>query len=139
MFTNPKSTIYQRPDIEYQGLTQNNILDCTPGPAVSVLASLPPKAFSTGNGIIYLKGELNVDQQINGSSILVTLPIEYPVLEKVEGLVVLSQPGGTPHESIPIVINTNNEVRTRVSPIFPILVNSKIFLDGLFYIQKVSG
>lgn len=137
MFLTPKSTIYLRPDIEYQQLTQGNVIACIPGTNLANVADDPVTVTSTGNGIIYLQGTLTNSSDLSGGEIIVTIPAIYK--NSIEKRVNASFQTGTLNRSIAVILNTDNEIVVQAYPFSPIATGSTISLYGIYYLQDFTG
>ena len=113
MILDPNSVNYLRSDIEYNQLTKENVNNITPGAntALPTDLTLRPITRTTGNGIVYLEGVLDVTGHISSGDVIATLPAFQPGLKDYfiqiyEGTVPLVNPVvlqivGTEIQSLP--------------------------------------
>ncbi len=137
MISNPQSTYYQRPDIEYQQLTQNNNLLCTVGANLQTPDEIlmQPTAHSTGNGHIFLSGTLTATAQIVATSVMLTVPLSYlPLHASAYLITVFSLAGvGATHQ---VLLNLDGTLELAGGN--TIDTNHTIYFNSIFYFQKFT-
>lgn len=131
MRSKPDSTYYNRPDIEFNLLNGLNNKLCKVGVNTEypVDSDRFPTARTTGNGLIYLSGEIITTSGVGFEETIMLLPEEFPI--NIDSYFVYISRAGTGTTSSAVFI-TGHEVITRDA----FGVGQILSFDGIIYLQK---
>ena len=130
MQSKPNSTYYNRPDIEYKALKTANNITLGLGPASDLPTNVDqyPTSRTTGNGLIFLTGNVMLNNGIVAADVIAILPPSRPQL--AEGRYVASIRGAS--TGTPIVVHlVDGEIRATDA----IALGETIDFDGIVYLQ----